>query len=580
MIYSQFRENEKTDRYEVRVNAGYGCVLKDAGLSTKASWQIAKPEEAFWVDLEAELERILQRSDLDYGLMSNGSASEEFLSKIRERKDDLYDLTRNDRYLGQDYLAQLGMVNLAEYFRLLKLRERASGEFDRGASAVGMDNTYLTARTRALELDQAELSEWLIAHGIGLPDLSLFNSESIPETAMIVAAPIAIKKKKKKGEAADESESAPQEAEAKIPSALFYIAELYRLHQATEHDLLKFVDQVQYVLALETPTAAIEVIKASAAPWIDVTSFEQRYTSFKKEQALETARTQAALLRQHDVFGKKPKRGDRPVGKSVLPRRKIVLDPKEEELSPLEEFTRSFEVDEDDAYEQAMERALELPEGSEGEFLPEKEGQYGEEQKPAEVFAEADEEPFSNSDEDQLFGSGEPQYAGEQQYNDGPYVERPYSNDGPYINDGPYNNEAPYSGPLEQNGPFAEGQRQFPNRQPRHARNRRKPARDNRMPPPIEQRQQPMPVPRGRNPFPPQNGPRRGAPKQNGPIQNGPPKKKGGTKKQGGGGGGYGGTDFDNVQPLSNYSPGLPPTGEPGSPRARPAPKGRWKGKH
>jgi len=559
MIYSQFRENDKSDRFEVRIAPGYSCVLKDAGqTSARSGWQIAKQDEAYWVDFEAELDRILQRADLDYGLKTNGSIGSEFLVRVSERKDDLYDQTRQDHFLDHDYLAQLGMVNIAEYFRLQTLKQRLPAELERGSQSASIDEAYITARTRALELDAAELSEWLVAHGIGLPDLSLFYPEAAADQPAALS-----KKRKKKGEAVSEAELPLAEAEDQIPKALFYVAELYRLHQATERDLLKFVDQVQHALSLETPREAIEAIRANAAPWIDVTSFEQRYQSFKKGQAFETARAQAALLRQHDVFAGRPRRGEKPAGKNSLAKRKVMFEPKEEILSPLEEFTRSFEVDEDEAYEEAMERALQQAEGAEGGYAPEGAPRFVDEEGASNEFIEGVQEPFSNSGEEQLFGTrGE----GEPQFNDGPY------NEGPYI-------EGPYNGPMGQE-PFNEGPRQFPPR-PRHARKRRKPAHDTRMmPPPMEHRQQP--APRGRNDFPPQNGPRRGAPVQNGPAHNGPGgKKKGGAKKIVNMGPGRGNMDFDNVQPMSNYSPGLPPTSivDGGGARSRPGPKRQWKGK-
>lgn len=309
MLYTQFRENERTARFEVRLVPGNRCQLSEAGHDDNATtkvkakkvasetWSLGVRDDATWVDLEAELRRIRHRAPIDFGLRTGeeAGAGRELILRLDKLLTDLY---RNE---SEDYLTYLGLLNIFEYFRLVHNLKH----FDRettGAKQLGLvSDDFFACRRIALERDLAELTEWLVAHGVGIPDLSIFYPEEYASEAD--EAP---KKKgrKKAGAEADAESNEPQG----MPVVVKHLAELVRLQQANTADLVHFVDDVMQRMQLGTPREALEKMQ-ELLPWIDLDYLERQYNSLKVEQARETERQQMAILRQREIFEKRPRRG-------------------------------------------------------------------------------------------------------------------------------------------------------------------------------------------------------------------------------------------------------------------------------
>jgi hypothetical protein len=322
MLYTQFRENERTARFEVRLVPGNRCQLSEssrdeassatakprAKKATAETWSLGPRDEATWVDLEAELRRIRQRAPIDFGLRTGeeAGAGRELVIRLEKLLLDLY---RNE---SEDYLTYLGLLNIFEYFRLVHHIKH----FDRestGAKQLGLvSEDFFACRLIALERDLAELTEWLVAHGAGIPDLSMFYPEEYPAEDAQAGAP---KKRgrKKAGDGEDEVE-APQG----MPLVVRHLAELVRLQQANTADLVHFVDDVMQRMQLGSPREALEKMR-ELLPWIDLDYLERQYNSLKIEQARETERQQLVIQRQREIFDKRPRRGvkagrpDRPI---------------------------------------------------------------------------------------------------------------------------------------------------------------------------------------------------------------------------------------------------------------------------
>ncbi len=77
MLYTQFRENERTARYEVKLIAGNRCQLvvpsaadgapksKAKKLATKQEWVIGERDDVSRVDLESKLTRLSVSAPID-----------------------------------------------------------------------------------------------------------------------------------------------------------------------------------------------------------------------------------------------------------------------------------------------------------------------------------------------------------------------------------------------------------------------------------------------------------------------------------------------------------------------------------
>jgi hypothetical protein len=311
MLYTQFRENERTARFEVRLVPGNRCQLSEAGREENGaakprakkvaaeSWSLGVRDDATWVDLEAELRRIRHRAPIDFGLRTGeeAGAGRELILRLDKLLLDLY---RNE---SEDYLTYLGLLNIFEYFRLVHNLKH----FDRettGAKQLGLvSDDFFACRRIALERDLAELTEWLVAHGVGIPDLSIFYPEEYPSESAGEEAP----KKKGRKKAGAEAEADGAEPQG-MPVVVKHLAELVRLQQANTADLVHFVDDVMQRMQLSTPREALEKMQ-ELLPWIDLDYLERQYNSLKVEQARETERQQMAIMRQREIFEKRPRRG-------------------------------------------------------------------------------------------------------------------------------------------------------------------------------------------------------------------------------------------------------------------------------
>jgi hypothetical protein len=543
MIYSQLRENEHTSRLEVKLSPGNKCILQE-----DRKWKIGSREEAFWVDLESELKRMQRRAPIDLSIQASGelSAGSFLLERIGVHIRDLYTAD-----VSEDFLSELGLLNICEYLRLygmLSQRSMASkGDSGRSAQAGVVDEQYFRTRKIALELDFAETTEWLVAHGVGLPDLALFYPEAFPASAVVLKP---TKKLTKKQEAAAEearSEANEVDAPSELPQALYYVAELIRLDQATADDLLRFVDVVKQSNNLESALHACELICSLATPWLDAAELESRYESHKRTEAQQTRQAQAALARQNLLWEKKPKRGLAPrvAGKEISksayaePQEKGKLSVKlrkpkveEEVITPLDEFASSFEEDADSAYERAMEHALDRPDGE--EFVPEE-------------FAEKD-----SNDIPEQTPSRNGRAIGFQAESDS------------------QSEEAPVVGK---------------SRHAKRRKNRKLKSDDNPMPiKPVLKFVDPKPIRVVPQAARPQNGRQQSAtPKPASGKQQGRPERVPVAKRPLQApprGQGRRGLDFDEMQPLSNGTPGLP---DPNDPNRKPSDGGRakprWRGR-
>lgn len=631
MIYSQLRENERTARYEVKIIAGNKCEPDqssdrsgaEASASSAAAkarakktepistgWRIGQREEPCWVDLEAELRHFTDRAPMDLGLTTGekGGAGAELLERLHVMSDDLY---RQEAL--ESFMQYLSMLNLMEYLRLVFAIETVENNAIQAGQVGIIGPEYFAQRKIALQLDLAEITEWLVAHGIGLPDLAIFYPAKYgsTETAEAAAAP---KKRGRKKAGEEESETgATETASTPIPEALRYVVELIRLQQATIHELVKFVDDVQKRNELDTPRAAIEMIQREAAPWIDIDHFESLYGSMKHQEQLTTMRQQAAIERQKQAFDTRPRRGGKV--RPELKKRSLKFSTRENNLNennPLDEFAEGIEEDTDEAYERAMNAALTRPEGM--EFMPEEMiAQNGSAQSDSEGGDPDDFAPRGRGRNDRrknarparrdraepaLDENGQPishdLFAGE--HADGEHVgERAEGFSDEHSDDEHHDGGEHHEGEEHEGGegeqaprPFREGERQFAGREARpegergfrtddnrdrddrggrgrHRRTRNRPRRPGEAPQGREQ----GPVHGSREPGPHRGGGR-------GPArQSGPPQRGGRGPRPGGQGGGRRGLDYDEVQPVSNYTPGLPPSAQPG---ALPPPPGGPRG--
>lgn len=361
MLYTQFRENERTARFEVRLVPGNRCQLseplREDGATSAAKarakkpaegWSLGERDEATWVDLEAELRRIRQRAPIDFGLRTGeeAGAGRELILRLDKLLGDLY---RNE---SEDYLTYLGLLNIFEYFRLVHHLKH----FDRettGAKQLGLvSDDFFACRRIALERDLAELTEWLVAHAVGIPDLSIFYPEEYPSEG---AAEAPKKRGKKKSTDADGEEAAEPQG---MPVVVKHLAELVRLQQANTADLVHFVDDVMHRMQLSTPREALEKMQ-ELLPWIDMDYLERQYNSLKVEQARETERQQLVIQRQREIFDKRARRGIKP-GRPDRPVRILDVRPSEE-TSPAEGNEEDVEFE---ASEQAQGITAEHPEGA------------------------------------------------------------------------------------------------------------------------------------------------------------------------------------------------------------------------
>lgn len=515
MIYAQLRENERTARYEVKVVPGNRCepVTDDAALAGSATksktkkaesataWHIGRREDACWVDLEAELRHFAARAPIDLGLTpgERGGAGGELLARLEGLTEDLYRIEALE-----SFMQYLGILNLFEYLRLVSALDQV-GQNATQAGQVGIIGPeYFAQRKIALQLDLAEITEWLVAHGIGLPDLAIFypNKYSTP------AAEEAPKKrgKKKSAEAEGDEETA---AQMPIPEALRYVVELIRLQQATMYDLVRFVDDVKQRNNYETVREAIELMQREVAPWIDIGHVETMYESMKREEQLATIRQQQSIERQRQAFEARPRRG-----KGGRPERKQRPDRHQprQVVSPLEEFAEGIEENSDEAYERAMERALSQPEGL--EFVPEEFAQNGHEIEGEESESEAEAPAHGGRKHDRRRDRGRPVAPRE---------------GADLFAEGDAEGGEDHNAPQSEDGGEEGGGDRFPHGGRRHRRSRAR-----------------------RRPHP----------------------GGGGAPGGGGGGGRRGPLDYDEVQPVSNYTPGLPASAQPGALPAPPAPRG------
>lgn len=646
MIYSQLRENERTARFEVRVIPGNKCQLSSASAeqksetktrtrkssaasamaaatpvttSTGREWTIAERDEACWVDMEAELKRLDARAGVDLNLKTgeSGGASAELILRLRQTLEKLYHVEHIE-----DYLAYLGLLNIFEYFRLIAALRRAS-DSQANADQLGIvGEEYFQCRKIALELDIAELTEWLVAHDIGLPNMGLFlpaEYKSDRPAVTTVAAPKRRSKKKASDTEATEEGAESSAPTSQLPDALFYTIELFRLHQATLEDLLIFVDDIKTRLNLESGREAILKIRDEAAPWLDVDHFETMYESMKLEEALATQRSHLAIQKQREIFEKKPKRGQKGKERRPNPRLRI-QEPKSR--TPLEEFEDSIDEDAMSSYERAMEIALSRPEGK--EFLPDDAEEHEDEHAPvsrtiykntreleipAEQMHDHDDHEEGDHHEDEHFephASEEGDHDYHEDYQEQSFGFEEYPEGSSEMME---ENEAGEEYHEEQGEQGGNG----PDGMPRNRRrNRRRRGRSNNNSPQGGQQSGPhMGGPRGGDQHHgPQhggnqhrgnqhNGPHGGAQQQgfNGPRNNQPSGRgQRNNAPQGQGGGRRSNAnrqqqiDFDEMQPMTNDTPGLPRTsvtdphsGGTGAPkrggRSGGANKRRWGGK-